>query len=69
MDNDDLAHLVSEVAMGIGPEGSTLPDTAEVRSTRARLKAEVADIRGKGLVPDVGMEFPDAKAVAPVTTP
>ncbi len=39
--------------MGIGPEGSTLPDTELVRATREILKKEVAEIKARGHTPDV----------------
>ena len=58
LDSDDLFHLLSEVAQGIGPEGSTLPDTALVRETRAKLIPEVAAMQAAGLVVDVPREWP-----------
>jgi hypothetical protein len=58
MNSDDLLSLLAEVVQGIGPEKSTLPDTPEVRAKRARLAKQVAAIKAKGLVPDVGMEWP-----------
>lgn len=45
--------------MGIDPKDSTLPDSPEVREKRAQLEKDVAAIRAEGMVPDVGMEFPD----------
>jgi hypothetical protein len=45
---DDLIRLSVEEAGGVGPDRSTLPDTATVRATRARLVADVARIRAGG---------------------
>ena len=53
IDPEDLNHLLVEVIMGIGPEGSTLPDTELVRAKRAILKKEVAEIKARGHTPDV----------------
>jgi hypothetical protein len=53
LDMEDLNHLYIEVIMGIGPEGSTLPDTELVREKRETLKREVAEIIARGHTPDV----------------
>jgi hypothetical protein len=57
LDADDLYHLLAEVVMGIGPEGSTLPDTELVRQTRAKLIEERAEIEAKGHTVDVPHEW------------
>jgi hypothetical protein len=49
--SEDLNHLLVEVVMGIGPEGSTLPDTELVRTKREVLKQQVADIKARGRCP------------------
>jgi hypothetical protein len=68
MDSEDLIHLLTEVIIGVDPAKSCLPDTAEVREQRAQIAESVAATRAQGLVPDVPHEFPDAYAVAPVTS-
>jgi hypothetical protein len=57
LDTEDLYHLLAVVVMGIGPEGSTLPDTELVRETRARLKTEVAEAEARGRSVDVPFEW------------
>jgi hypothetical protein len=42
---EDLYRLLAEVANGVDPKQSTLPDTPEVRAKRAQLEKEVAEIR------------------------
>ncbi len=61
LDTEDLFHLLAEVVMGIGPEGSTLPDTDVVRETRARLITQVAAIEARGHTVDVPHEWAFAK--------
>jgi hypothetical protein len=53
LDIEDLNHLYIEVIMGIGPEGSNLPDTPLVREKRAILQKEVDEIKARGHTPDV----------------
>jgi len=66
LDTEDLFHLLAEVVMGIGPEGSTLPDTELVRETRGRLKTQVAEAEARGHTVDVPHEWAFAKPVVKV---
>jgi hypothetical protein len=56
-DTEDLYHLLAEVVMGIGPEGSTLPDTPKVREMREKLVKEVAEAEARGHTVDVPHEW------------
>jgi len=68
LDTEDLFHLYAEVVMGIGPEGSTLPDTELVRETQATLETSVAEMKEKGYTPDVPHEWAFAKPAATAPT-
>ena len=59
MPTDQLYHLLSEVVNKVPVEKSTLPDTALVRSTRAKLEKEVAGMLARGVTPDVPHEWHD----------
>ena len=54
LDTDDLFHLLAEViSSGDDATGSTLPDTPLVAAWRTKLAADVAEMKAKGITPDV----------------
>ena len=57
LDSDEMFSLLAEVVNKVPASKSALPDTELVRSTRAQLEKEVAEITAKGQTVDVPHEW------------